>query len=135
MKLSLADDDGASADLGGGERSLRDDQLQGDLARPAHLVALLDDERMLAIAEGLELHEGAHKGRDGRASRRILAHAEAWREHAGVEMVLRPDRLARVDIGARVTAVAENLGESLAVRLRSGDRLEGADRHEIVVDP
>src|SRR4051794_2359206 len=55
------------ADLRRGERAVADHDLQGDLARPPHLVALLDHEGVLAVPERLALHQDAGEGRGGGA--------------------------------------------------------------------
>jgi hypothetical protein len=46
-----------------------------------------------------------------------------------------PKRLARIEIGGGMAPVAEDLGESLAVRFRPADGVEGADRDEVILNP
>src|SRR6202008_4383256 len=58
---------------------------EANQARPAHLVALLDCDRMLALAQ-MRRNESGESG-SGRSRGGILGDAEAGREHAGVEMV------------------------------------------------
>ena len=111
------------------------DELQLDLARPAHLVALLDEERVLAVPERLELHEHARKGRGRRPGRRVLRDAEARREHAGAEARAGARRLPGIDVGRRRPAVAERLPEGVSGRSRASNDVEAGHRHEIEGHP
>src|SRR5215213_7195696 len=124
---SLAHQDGGAADLDRCQRPAFDDELEGDVARAAHLVALLDDEVVLAVAERLELHQHAGESGGGRARRRVFGDAEARGEHAGVEMMAGVGRLARVDED-RLMLAAEGLAEGVGARTGAADRLEACYR-------
>ena len=47
--MAFSNQHGRAADAGAGERALLHMQAQHDLAWPSHIVALLDDDRMLAV--------------------------------------------------------------------------------------
>src|SRR5262249_58313851 len=74
-------------------------ELQFNLARPSHFVALLDDETMLAVAERQRLRAKSRECRGGGAGRRVFVDAKAQPEHPGVEIVSGVDRLAAEDVG------------------------------------
>src|SRR5262249_25449699 len=87
----LGRDDGIAADGSGDEPAAGDLGREADQARPAHLVALLDGERVAAVAQAASEHAG--KGGGGRAGRGIFRNTHAGREHAGMKMVTGLDGL------------------------------------------
>src|SRR5687767_3413452 len=83
--LAAAHHHGAAADLGGHERTILDHHLQANLARTTHLDALLNDDVVLAFAQGLALHESTGEGRSGRSGSRIFSNSHAQTKHTGAE--------------------------------------------------
>src|SRR5262249_58662853 len=81
----LGHDDGVAADGSGNETPGGDLGREMDEARPAHLVALLDRDRVGAVAQAASEHAGQGGGR--RSRRRIFRDAHAGGEHAGMKMV------------------------------------------------
>src|SRR5262245_47211925 len=90
-------EDGVAADGRGDEPAAGDLGCEADQARPAHLVALLDGERVGAVAQAAGEHAG--KGGGGRAGRGIFRDTHAGREHAGMKMVTGLDGLVAERIG------------------------------------
>ena len=72
----------------------RNRQRQLDQARPAHLVALLDAHRVLAVGRAAMRRQQAGERRRRRAGRRILRRRRRRREHARVELMARLRGLA-----------------------------------------
>src|SRR3984893_12686596 len=62
LDRSLGHDDGVAADGRGDEPSGGDLGREADQARPAHLVALLDHERVAAVAQAARAHAGKRRG-------------------------------------------------------------------------
>src|SRR5262249_45199802 len=87
----LAHEEGAAADGRGNETPGGDLGREMDEARPAHLVALLDRERVGAVAQAAREHAGKGGGR--RSGRGIFRDTHAGGEHAAIKMVTRPPRL------------------------------------------
>ncbi len=98
-------------------------------ARASHLDALLDDERVLAVAGRVEFHHDAGEGRGRGAGRRILPDAPAEAEHARAIC----GALARL-VGIEIEAGAAAFAPERAVRVRLGERDGAAQRREDEID-
>ena len=94
-------------------------------ARPAHLAALHDDDRMLAVRRLGELGDHAREGRRCRTGGRVFRHAQLRSKHACVIVVAGVQRRAAECI-YRVADRAEPRGIGLA----AADCLEVAQWHE-----
>ena len=86
---------------------------------------------MLTVAERLALHQGASKRGCGGPGCRVFVDAHAQAEHARAKTsaVL----TSGIRIGSRMTAVAEGLLERFRAGLRTGQRVEGRHRNEIIL--
>src|SRR5215813_10218464 len=84
-------DDGVAGNGRGNETPSGDLGREMDEARPAHLVALLDRDRVGAVAQAASEHAGKSGSR--RAGRWIFRDTHSGREHAGVKMVTGLDGL------------------------------------------
>src|SRR5262249_29924417 len=97
-----------------------------DEARPPHLVALLDRDRVGAVAQAASEHAG--KGGGGRAGRGIFRDAHAGGEHAGMKMVTGLGGLVAEHVDRRTGAEGGvELGE---IGAAARDRSQGDDGHE-----
>ena len=94
--------DGTAADRRAGQLATRHLQGQFDLARAAHLVALLDADVVLAVRIAAVLRQISRKGRRSRSGRGVFGHALQRREHARVEVMAAFDSLAAEHVSRRV---------------------------------
>src|SRR5262245_24443347 len=90
-------DDGVAADGRGKEASRTDLGGEAEQARPAHLVALLDRDRVAAVGQAGCDETGESGGR--RSGRRVLGDAHAGREHPRVKVMAGLRRLIAKDVG------------------------------------
>src|SRR5512132_2439842 len=85
LDRALGNDDGVAADGGGNQASGSDHRREADHAGPAHLITLLDCDRVLPIAQSRSEEPGERGGR--RSGGRIFRDAQAGREHSRAKMV------------------------------------------------
>src|SRR5262249_14657641 len=119
---TLCHHDGAAADRSGGRSTAAHRECQLHEARTTHLVALLDAHEMVAVGVASGAGEQSRKGSGRGAGRRVFGHAEAGREHAGMEVVAWLGGLAGIEVGDRAALDREGRLEADWIWPRTGNR-------------
>ena len=116
LKLTLHYANRVAADTHLGELACLHFKLLEDIARAAHLVALLDDAGMHAIWRGVEFYHNAGKSGCRRACCRVFGDSHGGCKHAGMKSSSFMDRLPAIDECIGVVVVAECLAPMLDLR-------------------
>src|SRR5262245_66542007 len=127
---AFGNDDGRTADGGEPEEAAAHGERELDQARPSHFMTLLDVEAVFALIERKRPYAQSAQRRNSGAGGGVLIDAQAWREHAGVELVGGIDGLVAEHKGRGAAAELESLVPGRLIDVAAADRIEIAHRNE-----